>query len=321
MRRLPQSFFFVVLLGIACSGCCADRENGRSRDLSRQDPAIAQANPAAVQKSSREEPSGKIDLARVPLDRIPVGTVIGKEAPQGWTNLVLFATPTLTAEDLRTAPQMATHYARLFKFTVLANVARKSQGGAAPFYLERVARGFATDIRGKEVVIDGQHTQGATLGLFGKTILEENENVLDKDVLRLVRTDTMLIFDAKTVMLRGTDHVNMITRHALVVDPRTGRLYTMVWLLTEGYEPAEDAIQLLPEGMQEKRVLSVRRDKFNALGVPSRDAFALRQIPQGTAIAYTPELRTAASVQTFQESQVPAIEQTLRAAAMKAAAQ
>ncbi len=203
---------------------------------------------------------------------------------------------------------------------MLANVARGKGGDKAPFYLQKVARGFATTIDGKNTIVSGANTMGADLGLFGRRILDENEKVLDEDVRQVVRSNTMLIFDAQAVMLRGGDHVNMIMRHALLVDPASGRLYTLVWLLTRDYQPAEKAIQLLPEGMREKRLLSVKRDKFSALGIPNRDAFALRQLPQGTAIPYTPALKEAASVKKFQELQVPKIEETLRTVAATTAA-
>lgn len=261
-------------------------------------------------------PQERIDLQKRPLDRIPVGTVIAQQPPRGWSNLVLFAIPTLTREDERDAPRTASHYAQMFKFTVLANVARRANG-KAPFYLERVARGFATTVDGKQVIISGRDTLGASLGLFGRRILDENEKILDEDVQQVVRTATMLIFDAQAVIRRGDDHVNMIVRHAILVDPATGRLYTMVWLLTRDYAPVEKAIQLLPNGMRERRMLSVKRDKFSRLGIPERDAFALRQIPQGKPIAYTEPLKEAACVKTFEEAKVPRIEEILRAVAIQ----
>ena len=90
-----------------------------------------------------------------------------------------------------------------------------------------------------------------------------------------------------------------------------------IWLLDPQYQTAEEAIQLLPDPMFEKRLLSVDRNKFT-LGIPDKDAFALRQVPQGTPIPYTPALRQAASTKTFDAQNVPEIEATLLAAAMKA---
>ena len=307
MKRLIASVVLLGLVVVAGISCCAGRQERR-------------AEFAAPPRTARAaEPEGRVDVTPKPLERIPVGTVIGRRPPEGWTNLVLLAIPTLTREDMRDAPRMATHYAQMFKFTVLANVARSKGDDKAPFYLQRVARGFATNIDGKETIISGNNTMGADLGLFGRRILDENEKILDNDVRQVVRTDTMEIFDGQAVMLRDGEHVNMVMRHAILVDPATGRLYTLVWLLTKDYEPAEKAIQLLPEGMREKRMLSIKRDKFSRLGIPERDAFALRQIPQGTPISYTPALKEAASVRKFDEGNAPKVEATLRAAAEAAA--
>jgi hypothetical protein len=305
MRRLIASFLVLGLVLAVGAYCCAQRENRRAAEPDDRAPQAV-------------DPGAGVDLSHKPLDHIRVGTVIGKEPPEGWSHLVLFAIPTLTPQDARDAPRIAGHYAQMFKFTVLANVARRAAPAQAPFYLEKVARGFATNVEGKQTIVSGKNTLGANLGAFGRRILDENEKILDEDVRQVVRTPTMLIFDAKAVMLRGGEHVDMIMRHAIEVDPASGRLYTLVWLLTEDYQPAERALQLLPKGMHEKRLLSVKRDKFT-LGIPNRDAFALRQIPQGTAVPYTPALRQAATVKKFEAGQVPRVEETLRDAAIRAA--
>jgi hypothetical protein len=279
-------------------------------------PPVESPEPAA---SAPGQPP-YVDLVARRLERITAGTVIGKEAPPNWTHLVLMATPTLTEEDLREAPKMAAHYARMFKFTLLANVAGQKDGARTSYKLQRLARGFAIDINGKETVIDGKNTLGADLGLFGKRILSENETILDKDVYQVARTGTMLVFDAQAVMLSGKDHVPRTMRHAVLVDPDTGRLSTLVWLLTKtaaGLAPAEKNLQLLPPNMQEARLLHVLKDRFT-LGIPSADAFALIRIPQGMAIAYTPELEQITASATFTRDQVLALETALRAVVKKA---
>jgi hypothetical protein len=257
-----------------------------------------------------------VDLEPKALDRIPVGTVIGKGAPEKFSHLVLFAIPTLVKEDEQDAPKLATHYAQLFKFTIVANVSSRASGKETTYFLDKVARGFATDIKGKETVISSKQTLGASMGLFGSSILEENENILDNDVRTVVRTDTMMIFDGKCVMLYNGEHESMIMRHGIFVEPKTGELYTLIWLLNKDYEAAEPAMQALPNGMVERRLLSIKRDKFT-FGIPSKDAFALRQLPQGTRVAYTPEVQKAACWARFPEAEVPAIEITLRAVAAR----
>jgi hypothetical protein len=234
---------------------------------------------------------------------------------------VLIATPALTKEDLRDAPAMAARYAQMLRYTILANVVKETRGGKERYRLQTVALGFAVDIGGKQTIIDSDNTLGASLGLFGPTILAENEKILAKDIRQVARTDNMLVFDGQSVLRRGDEHRKMVIRHISLVSPETGRLWDCVLLLSKDrpdrYEAAEDAIQLLPPAMREQRLLSVKRDNF-VLGMPTPEAFALRRIPQGKPIAYSPELREAATVKAPNREQVLRLEAELRAAVQRA---
>jgi hypothetical protein len=274
---------------------------------------LADADRKGAAAEKRSMPA--VDLTSQALPSIPVGTVIDKKAPKGWTHLILFATPTLTKEDLAEAPKTAAHYAQLLKFVLLARTARDKDG----HYLDTVARGFAVNISGKNTVINSNNTLRAEMGLFGGRILKENEEVVEKDLVQVARTPTLAIIDGHAVMRQGTDHVKMVMRHAVLVDPTTGKLSTFVWLLSkgaDGYAPAEKALQLLPANMQEARYLSVKRDRF-FLGMPTADAFALRRIPQGKPVPYSAKLKKLAALQTFTKAQVPQLESALRAAAAR----
>jgi hypothetical protein len=131
----------------------------------------------------------------------------------------------------------------------------------------------------------------------------------------------MLIFDAQAVMRQGSDHVRMVMRHAILIDPATDKLYTFIWLLSKdrtGYTIAEKELQLIPEGMREPRYLSVKRDKF-VLGLPTPEAFALMRTPQGKAIKWTPELEKLAAIKEFTREQVLDLEKVLLAMGQSAA--
>lgn len=271
---------------------------------------VAFGCPLVLAMAQAPRPMGTIDLKSRTLDRIPVRTVIGQTPPKGWSHLVLFATPTLTAEDLKEAPKIAADYARMFKFTILANVVAQREADRMVYRLEKVARGFAANIKGKETIVDSNHTLGASMGIFGARILSENEAIIEKELRQVVRTPTMMIFDGNAVMRQKDEHVNMVIRHAVVVDPANGQLYTLVWLLTKDYQLAEPAIQALPNSCREARYLSVKRDQFT-LGIPTKEAFALWRIPQGKAVAYDAELKWAAGFKTFSEEAVPKIEKIL----------
>lgn len=277
--------------------------------LNPEEPVIG-----AVPKQPFEpDRSPEVDLKPVKLAQIEVGTVIGEKAPAGWSNLVMIATPTLEPAVAKAAPQTAVHYAKMFKFCLLANVERSNDAKNA-FYLQAIGRGFAVTIGGKETIISVGNTRKADLGTFGKRILAENEKILDQDVLQVARTANILIFDAQSVMRRDGPHVGMVMRHALVVDPASGELTTFVWLLSKGkqnaYELADDNLQMLPPNMHEPRFLSVDRSKFT-LGIPDRDAFALVQLPQGTAIAFNDDLKKVAGLKQFKGADVAELQKIL----------
>ncbi|MBM4070079.1 MAG: hypothetical protein FJ271_14170 [Planctomycetes bacterium] len=267
-----------------------------------------------VDQRAEPQQTGPIDVKPQPVARIPVGTVIGAQPPAGWSHLILIATPTLTEQALKAAPkhaETAIFYARMFKFTVLADVASTTVGNRPTYYLNKVARGFATTVKGQETIVSRQNTLGANLGFFGKMILDENERILDNDFRQVARTSNMMILDAQAVVLRDKSHLKMIMRHAIVVDPQNGRLQSFIWLLDKDYQAAEAVIQALPPSFHEQRWLSILPDKFGPLGVPSRDAFALRQTPQGKAISYNEDLRRVATIPTFTAENVPQTERVL----------
>src|SRR5260370_41985031 len=121
-------------------------------------------------------------------------------------------------------------------------------------------------------------------------------------------------------MLRGNEQQKVVNRYHIVVFPESGKLAPLVWLPAPDapgkYQAADPALQLLPPNMQEQRLLSVQREKFKIVffvWVPEPDAFALMRIPQGQALAYTPELERLATIKEFTAKQVQELELNLRA--------
>jgi hypothetical protein len=270
---------------------------------------------------SNRTPQGKIDLIPQRLARISPGTIIGDGPPPGWTHLVLFANPGLGAGDFQGVPKVIVDYARWLHFTLLAKVGKHKMGNRDVYYLERFARGFAVAIKDKNTIVEPDHTLDADLGFMGGQVLKDNEKVFESQVRQIIRTDTMLIFDATTYMLRNSEHQKMVNRYAVIVFPETGRLITLVWLLAldgpEKYKAAETTMQLLPANMHEKRLLSVKREKIKQIlfvPFPDPDAFALMRIPQGQAVPFTPQLQRLAAINEFTTKDVQELETNLRAA-------
>ncbi len=252
------------------------------------------------------------DLKRHPEEKVPPGTVIGDKVPEGWTDLVLFTQPSVSEEDRKKNSNVA-FYSELFKTVVLAKVIKSGNS----YQLRTVASGFAVAIKGRNTIIDSKHRLGADLGLVGGVVLEANEKGVEKDVAQVVQTPTVRLIDARGMMLRGDKHEMMVLRHAIMVDPKTGKLRTFIWLLSEkdkAFTLADNDMQLLASGYREKYTLSIKHDRIGLLG-PEEDAIARRKLPQGKTVAFTPALRKLADLKEFSKEQAVALENALRQAA------
>lgn len=259
-----------------------------------------------------------VELRTQPLAKIPVGTLIGEgeAAPKGWTHLVMLAKPRLGVGDVDSVSKSAAQYSGTFLFTILANVVDSAKGTDAPsHFLEKVAVGGALEGGGKTIVATVDQTFGTELGFLGKRVFAKGERVLANDFRQVVRTKTMMVFDAHAYVRYTGKHCRMVIRHAILVAPKTGRLTTFVWLLGAdgkgGYARAESTLQLLPPALREDRVMSVDGQKFT-LGIPSDDAFAVARIPQGTAIRFSPPLSTLAAVRQFNAKSASQLEAELQ---------
>jgi hypothetical protein len=249
------------------------------------------------------------------LFKIPTGTVIGQRAPSGWSHVVLVAKPRLGAGDVQSVPQSTAHYAGLVSFVVLADVRECGSKEKPQYQLEKVGIGTALDVGGRTTIATSDRTFGVDLGLIGRRVFEEQEAILDNDFRQVARTRTMLVFDARAIVLHNRRHSHLVLRQAILVSPRDGKLTTFAWLLgsdrKDGYALAERTLQRLPPGLHEDRVLSVDASKFT-LGIPAHDAFALVRIPQGAPVEPTASLRTAAATKRFTPETATRLETELR---------
>ena len=87
-------------------------------------------------------------------------------------------------------------------------------------------------------------------------------------------------------MLHKGKHREMIIRYLVWASEKTGRVSTFIWLLDRGSRRRElvvvrNTLQLLRPNLREDRVMNVKKEHFT-LGIPSKEAFALIQVPQGT---------------------------------------
>ena len=235
------------------------------------------------------------------LPRIPAGTSFDEEPPAGWSNIILFVEGRLGSGDVAAASVTVQKYAKMFNLVILANVARVESGD---HYLDKIGIGFSTKINGRNTVITSasQEKLEANLGLVARSVFAANETSLD-EIKQVARYSGCVLFDAPTIMLHRGEHRTMVVRYLVLVSRSSGQLNTFVWLLdrdpqNEKYCVVANTLQRLPPNMREDRVMNVKEDRFT-LGIPSKDAFALVRIPQGTRYLFTERLRELAGATTF----------------------
>lgn len=254
---------------------------------------------------------------RKPIALIPAGTKFGEKPPEDWSNLISFVNGKLTRGDVEAVTETVRYYAEIFNLVMLANA---SQDAAGKYVLNEVAVGFSMLIDGQNVVVTpaSQAALGGDLSLIGRGVLDGNVAALAK-VQQVVRTSNNMIIDAPATLLRDGKHREMVVRYYIWVFPENGNVGTLVWLLDpmkSQLQVADTTIQLLPPNMHEDRIMNVDKDEFNFLGIPSKDAFALVQIPQGTPFEMTDEMKAVAAQSTYTADSftklTAAIAQTLR---------
>lgn len=241
----------------------------------------------------------RIDVTHRPLERIPPGTVIGRQVPETWTHMLMFARPRLGAGDVDAAPAMARKYASAFSTVLLARVSKRPDGN---FRLATVAVGQTMNIGGKNVVVtaDTQGQLGGNLGFLGRRILQASEEAL-QDVKQVARYDSLLVFDAKGYFHYQDDHHEMQFRTLVWISERDGSLGSAVWLLKPedmAYRLAYPHFVLLKPGLVEDRVLHVDGSRFT-FGVPSEDALAIDKLPPGRKVPFTDGLKGPACCAQF----------------------
>ena len=277
-------------------------------------PAIPFLLGCSETASPPSPPLRAVDVAPRPLPRIAPGTVLGERPPAGWTHDLLLSRPRVAQGDIDAVPSAVEHSTGLFSLSVLARVVPGDGGGPPAYRLDEVAVGVALEVDGRHRIVDGEHLPGADLGWVGRMTLAEHERYFANEMRQIARSSLACVFDGPGLFLCEGAHREMIVRYLVLADPTDGDVELLAWLLDSrdgAYVLAEAAPQRLPPRMREDRMLNVKREHFT-LGVPTRDAFAVVQIPQGTPVAFTPRLKQVASLAPYTEESLAILEEETR---------
>jgi hypothetical protein len=254
------------------------------------------------------------------LSQIPPGTVIAKEAPKGWSNLIIKSYSRPGAGDVRQLSPAADRLARLLFTAILADVQPdKNDGTAKGYRLAKTAIGLGTRIGGKDIVItpDTQKRFGADLGWLDRVVLRKSQDKLEENLV-VARSAAFLVFDSPTFLVVGTKHKSIVLRYAIVVQEQTGRLDTLVWAIRRDadgkYGEPIGAIQWLPSNLTGDCILHIDGNEFS-LGQPTERAFAITEPPKGQKeINIGDDLKPLAARPRFSPATAAELESKLRQA-------
>ena len=295
----------------------ARRRNLRVSAALRFTPTLLIVWLALAIRTGRSQ-AGELPVDVVPrrLDHLEAGLVVNHAAPDGWSHLILKSQPLVARGDVDKVPSMVVRHSG-FLFTVFAaDVASGARSGGPPFHLAKVGVGLGTLVKGKPMIVSSATHRAleADLGLLRSIILSQSEKQLDL-IVRRARTPTMAVFDAPGYFARSDGHRPIALRYHVLVEPATGRLATVIWLLEIKSDPpryvlVDGTTRLLKPGVIEKSLLDVDANEF-ILGMPKPSAFALTSLPPGDELVPSQRIRTLATRVHFQPAEVVRLEADL----------
>jgi hypothetical protein len=227
------------------------------------------------------------------IEQIAPGTIVGEEAPKGWSHLVIKSYLRPSGGDAAKLSETTRRLASFLITVMVAGAQKVEVDGQVRYRLSRLAVGLGTRIDGQDVIISptSQKRLGADLGFLARIVLAK-ANERQQENLVVAHSPTMALVDTDAALVRDGKHRPVMLRYALLLDSMTGRLDTLVWGIdcdSEGrYQGAFGPIEWLPPAKVQEVPLDVDANEFT-LGIPSPLAFALTALPRGQKQIALPE--------------------------------
>jgi hypothetical protein len=252
-----------------------------------------------------------------PAPRLAARTVVGLPSSEPWSHVIIQSKSRLDDAERGKVNSLVARLATLLFTAILADVDGPTATAPETGYrIVQVGVGLGTEIGGQDVIVtsDTHRAQQANLGVIGSVVLGQAESRLDR-IVQVVSSPYLVVIDAPAILQRGTQHVDTLLRYALVLDPKTGRLDTLLWLLEVDKEgraqTAAPRAQWLSPSMVEDCRLHVDENEFLA-GVPTNRAFAVLREPQGTSLACSPRLQELAGRAQFTTAEAAEFDRLVR---------
>lgn len=258
------------------------------------------------------------ELTPQPVPLIPAGTVIDQDVPDGWTHIINQSRSRIGTGDLSSVSDTIAHIASFLSSNLLARVETQEIDGRRKHRIGEVAVGLGMEVDGKQTIISSKtlKQQEIQLGFLEKMGLSRAEARLPK-LLIVGRSDTIIVFDGVSNILRDGRHVEVMARHAVLVDELSGDLTTYVWFIdlkeNGEYVQVFGPIDVLPPSARTELVLNVDSDLF-VLGLITERALAVSKRPEGLFQIEFPEwFRPVAAQAKLDGQSLEQIESSLQA--------
>ena len=229
------------------------------------------------------------------LIQLEAGTRLqGEGPPSGWSHLVIKSIPKLATGDLDTVSEQAFEIAQRIRPLIVADIKPSSSDPESSFHLDRVGVGLCApgqDGKG-DVVVSSSSVEG-TRGPWTtkqRLILAAMSFETSHARLTAATSSFALVRTPVTYLVSGA-HQKIDLYYALLVDPRTGKLQTLVWPDSSSASPKDPSPSTarrlsstvfdLPQDVHATRILG---------SLPVSWSFAIRELPSGIDVAIPPEL-------------------------------
>ena len=255
--------------------------------LSQPDAGIQPAT------SSGDQALPAYDVSRPPLGQIPPGTVIGEQAPSGWTHLIVKSQPRIRDQDLSLLDPRNIELASLFFTALLARVEPVGDADPIRYRQDDAAVGYGTPVDGQDTILTppSSYKLKAPIGLAGRIVLRACITEMST-CCWAARSDTFGLIDTPATMLRDGKHRTVVLRYALLVDAQRGTLDVVLWRIDRNpageYLAPPGEAHWLPPDRHVDCTLAFDAEQ-SLLGIPARSAFAIEAIPQGRVQFALPE--------------------------------
>ena len=288
------------MVGFGDHPSCLRQPVGRAAEWLRM-AVITLACLAPLVAAAEEKP-----LLPRPITVIEAGTVVDDPDRDRWNRIVLLATPRFTSGDTADVSESIKEVVTEITFAILATVrpveTSVAKGTTPRHELIEVGIGHCMRVNDRLTVVAPDATMaGLSLDFLGRQVLNAKQKSLG-EIACVGSHDTAVVFDAPTLMLRDDDHEDLIVRHLVRIDPRSGTCSTCAWLVSSAedgsLEPVDEPLRVIEGGTREERPIHVDGQRFT-FGLPTKRAFAVEDLPPGRRVDWSTSLREAADQATY----------------------